>query len=300
MAKELRPRREEPREGPMKIVSTLLCHAHVDMALVCLGSLRSSLREPFRLRIHDDGTLAEEDRLRLAVLGSPEFVSRREADERIEPVIAGHPRSLAFRRSNPLALKLLDACLLAEGELLYCDSDVLFLRAVEGLFDAGGPQASVFMRDEQNAYSLRSWQLARHRLRIPARLNTGLFRFPRDRFDLDLVEWYLGRREMHFAPVWMEQTAWALVAGNAETAFFEPRRFRLARTGEAPRPTDADDDDLPAALHFVSSSRAGLPAWRGRVGSPLRRVGAERAEPCLTLDLAAEEARRRWRRWVAD
>jgi len=50
------------------------------MALLCLGSLLAHSAEPLRLRIHDDGTLTEEDQERLAAgLAAPDFVLRAEA-----------------------------------------------------------------------------------------------------------------------------------------------------------------------------------------------------------------------------
>ena len=53
-------------------VATLLGHAHVEMALACLGSLLRYSAEPLRLRIHEDGSLLAADRERLtAGLGSP-------------------------------------------------------------------------------------------------------------------------------------------------------------------------------------------------------------------------------------
>ena len=49
-----------------RLVSTLLGHAHVEMALPCLGSLLRFSAEPLRLRVHDDGTLTAADQERLA------------------------------------------------------------------------------------------------------------------------------------------------------------------------------------------------------------------------------------------
>lgn len=274
----------------MVVVESLLGHAQADLALECLGSLRRCSREPVALRLRDDGSLTADDRERLAVLGEPEIVSRDRADERIEPLLAKHPASLRYRREHPLGMKLFDGVLGETGTLRFCDSDVLFLRPVSRLFpdDPGEPR---FLEDVQNAYSLRSWQLARHRLRIGRRINSGLLAFPREAFDLDRVEWYLSRPEMAFAPMWREQTAWALLAATRSSTTFDRWSFRIAKGP----PTAVDAVEPPIALHFVSPSRRFLPAWRGVSGSELP-VRAERAQVLSAARLAFDELARRWRR----
>ncbi len=270
-----------------KTVSTLLGHAHVEMALACLGSLLRCSADPLRLRVHDDGSLTSEDLDRLAAgLEEPEVVPRREADERVEPTLGAACR--AFRRENPLALKLFDAAVFAGDDLAFCDSDVLFLRPFSGLFAAG----PVFMADRQNAYSVRSWHLARHRrLSLPRRVNTGVFRIGTGLYDPDLLEWYLGHPEFRFAPVWVEQTAWALLAGRGDCRLYEASQIAFPGPGS---PAD------PVALHFVSPLRgllaAALRDARDRRGEPAVTIATEEAGRCGILGLALTEARRKLRR----
>jgi hypothetical protein len=231
----------------------------------------------------------DRDRLRQG-LAEPEFVARKDADQEIEPQLARYPASLAYRRANPLGLKLFDIGL-GQGRIRFCDSDVLFLRPVTGLFDVSKPGGAVFLQDIQNAYSLRSWQILRHRLRLPVRVNTGLFSFPRQAFDLDLVDWYLGRPEMGFAPMWREQTAWALLAGAVETEFLDPSHFQIARCG----PEQLQRVEPPAMLHFVTPSRPYFPAWRAISGSSVVATRLP-STPLTPARLLAEEGSRRFRR----
>jgi hypothetical protein len=274
----------------MMVVESLLGHAQTDLALECLGSLQRCSKEPLTLRLRDDGSLTAADRERLAVLGEPEIVPRVRADERVEPLLSRHPASLRYRREHPLGMKLFDGVLGESGTLRFCDSDVLFLRPVSRVFpdDPGEPR---FLEDVQNAYSLRSWQLARHRLRIGRRINSGLLAFPREAFDLDQVEWYLSRPEMAFAPMWREQTAWALLAATRPSTTFDRWSFRIAKGP----PTPADAAQPPIALHFVSPSRGFLPAWRGLSGPELP-VRAKRTRVLSAARLACDELARRWRR----
>jgi hypothetical protein len=274
-------------------VATLLGHAHVEMALACLGSLLRYSAEPLRLRVHEDGTLTAEDRGRLREgLKDPEIVARTEADVRVEELLASRPALREPRRRNPLALKLIDIPLLAgEDDLAYCDADVLFLRPFSDLFRFPGPETgALFMSDRQNAYSVRSWHLLTHsRLALPCRINSGVFLF-RTRFqDPDLLEWYFARPEFGFAPVWSEQTAWALLGERAGCRLWAPRLVRLPEVGE--EGMDA------VALHFVSPLRGLLPACLksapDRRGSAPVAVGTVPARRCRPWDLAWTEARRR-------
>jgi hypothetical protein len=278
-------------------VATLLGHAHVEMALACLGSLLRYSAEPLLLRIHEDGSLTAEDRGRLAeALGDPDFVPRAEADARVADLLAARPALRAFRRGNPLALKLIDIPLLAgEDDLAYCDADVLFLRPFSELFHFPGPETgALFMSDRQNAYSVRSWHLLTHsRLVLPCRINSGILLF-RSRFhDPDLLEWYFARPEFGFAPVWSEQTAWALLAGRAGCRLWDPHLVRL------PDP-DGGEPREAVALHFVSPLRGLLPerlkGASDRRGEAPVAVGIVPARRCRSWDLALTEAGRRWKR----
>jgi len=283
-------------DGSLSPVATLLGHAHVEMALLCLGSLLRFSAAPLRLRIHDDGSLTEADLERLDVLGHPEIVSRREADDRLAEALAARPATRAFRAANPLALKLLDVPLLAAGDdLAYCDSDVLFLRPFSGLFRLPPGCGALFMCDPQNAYSVRSWHmLTEPRLRLAARVNTGIIGFRTRWFDPDLVEWFLARPRYRFAPVWVEQTCWALLAQPAGCRLLDPEMIGIPVPGRGP-------SEKQVALHFVSPVRHLLGRFAAGLGGPdaptqpteLRSFAARRLTP---LALAASEARRRLRR----
>lgn len=277
-----------------KTVVTLLGHTHVEMALECLGSLRRYSADQVQFRVHDDGSLTSGDLDRLAAaLGEIEAIPRREADGQVEERLGTRPALREARRRNPLILKLLDVPLLAGGdELAFCDSDVLFLRPFRDLFRFPEPETgAVFMADRQNAYSLRSWHLLRHRLSLPRQVNTGVLLFRTGGLDLDLLEWYLARPEMSFAPVWVEQTAWALLAGRAPCRLYDPGQIAFPGKGS---PAD------PVALHFVSPLRQLLePALRqarDRQGEPPVAIGTREAGRCGPLDLAFTEAGRRLRR----
>jgi len=268
------------------------------MAILCLGSLQRLSAEPVMLRLHDDGSLDGRDRERLNLeLGEPEIVPRAEADERTSDLLVNRPALRAFRQANPLALKLVDAMLWAGDELNYCDNDVLFLRPFTGLFHhlpESGPGA-LFMTARQNAYSLRSWHLLRYpRLRPPRRLNSGLIAFRAEGYDSDLLEWYFSRPELGFAPVWMEQTAWALLAGQVPCRLLDPLQVRIPFPGETPSAETAESTGI-VALHFVLSVRSLLADYEddSMAGGEPVVIRSLPAEPCSVLDLATTELLRR-------
>jgi hypothetical protein len=288
----------DPLDTPApRRVSTLLGHAQVAMAMTCLSSLLRYSAEPLRLRLHDDGTLTPEDRERLvdSLTGAekPEFLPRAEADERLGEILAGYPALCGFRERNPLALKLVDVALLADEDLAYCDSDVLFLRPFRGLFRLPPGTEALFMRDRQEAYSVRSWHLPVYGVpRLASRLNTGLVVFKAGAFDLDLADWFFARPQLQRTPVWAEQTCWALLAGQVDCRLFDAARIVI--------PTDQIVRQEQVALHFVSSVRSWLASVADRlpdrIGEPPVMVASFPAKECGTLRLTASEVRRGFQR----
>src|SRR5262245_4799938 len=251
-----------------RTVRTLLGEKTLAVSLACLPTLVRYSVDPVRLVIHEDGTLSPAGRgaLRDALPGA-EFVTREEADARVDPLLAKHPRCREARAGSPLFLKLFDIALLETDELAYCDSDVLFLRPFTGVFGAADSRfRSCFMADVKHAYAVRPWYLwPLGRLRLAGRVNTGLVRAARGVFDLDLTEWVLGR--LADRPVWSrrwywaEQTCWAVLAGRAACGLWDRRRVILA----SPDMGEYSPDTV--AVHFVSTYRHHLAAFADR-GTP--------------------------------
>lgn len=254
-------------------VASLVCHAHVDMALACLGTLLTGSVESLHLRIHDDGSLtgADHERLRQGLPGSM-IVLPEQAEDIVLPLLAGYPECLAFRARSALARKLLDVPLLSKGEFAFCDSDVWWFRPFEGLSQF--PQSSVqavFMKDNQEAYSLRPWDLiGPSAVKVPSRVNTGLILARASILDLDFLEWLLGLRLRAFArfPLWAEQTCWAALGQRAGCRLWNPQQVRVIQ--------DAGCLEQPlVAGHFTSAVRSLMPSSQTRPvvngdGTPLK------------------------------
>ena len=147
------------------------------MALACLGSLLGRSADALCLRIHDDGSLTDLDRERLtAGLPGSVVVSPAEADEVVSARLAAYPECRAFRTRSVLARKLFDVPLLSTGPFVFCDSDVWWFQPFEGLAVFSDASTKlVFMRDNQEAYSLRPLDLlSRRAVRVTSRVNTDL------------------------------------------------------------------------------------------------------------------------------
>jgi len=225
------------------------------MGLTCLDAVVRCVAG-VRLVVHDDGTLTDEDVACLAKgLPVAEMLRRRQADEIMQERLSRYPACARARRENVLMLKLFDVALMSgDADIRYCDTDVLFFRATSCLFERtpGGP-AAVFMQDSNHAYSARPWHLlGPEAMRLPGHLNSGLFMFRRDRFDLDYLEWLLSREAIRavFAhiSVWAEQTCWAALAHRAGCGLWDAECIAVV---------DADWtlEHRTVAAHFVSSSR---------------------------------------------
>lgn len=253
-------------------VATLLGARGLDASILCLKSLQRNSIHPVRLRLHDDGTLSPADLTRLAAeLDLSRVVSRAEADSEANRRLAKLPASRRLRSENVLALKLFDVVWFEETDIVrYVDSDVLFLRPFSGPPALASATTARFFPDSQSAYSVRFWDLlGPGRVRLPARLNTGLFTTPKPGLDFSRVEHFLaGWRG--FAPVWIEQTCWALLAGYECSELLDSAQFRIHDPASPVGPE-------VVALHFVSSVR-----------NDLARIAAQHPAPAGAPVIAVE------------
>jgi hypothetical protein len=275
----------------------LLCHRDVGMAIHCLDSIRRLCAQKLYFQVHDDGSLTEEDKYRLSNHGDLQVLSRQEADDRMEPVLRKFPFCRNIRKEHPFALKLLDTILLSPTDnYSYIDSDVLFLRRFNNPFCADSyASRSVFMRDRENSYCVRSWTCALNKqLRLPNRLNAGMIVFDRSMFDLEFVEWFLSIPASNAIPSMREQTTWAILGKRVECEMFDESQLRVMRENEP-------DEELLAG-HFTAKTRALLPRYVARseqsnLNAPPATFRTKPCGSCPPLQIAWYEIRRTWRKF---
>ncbi len=223
------------------------------MAVTCLGSLADACADPVAFRIHDDGTLVDEDKARLVSrLPDCTFVHRGVADEEMDSRLRRYPACRGFRARQIYGLKLFDVPLLSSGKAVaFCDSDVLFLRPFLGLFEFPDSDCgSLFMQDWQEAYALRPWHLTPFgQLSVPRRLNCGLFYLRLSTYDLDFIEWVIARGYKVFSRLsWLEQTCWGALALRSGGRYWDSRQVCVVRSMDSL-------SDTTVGAHFTSSVR---------------------------------------------
>ena len=271
-------------------VATLLGSADLGHAVPCLASFVAHSRAPVRLRVHDDGTLSQEDFALLSgELPIARVVRRAEADPVVAEFLQEFPACRTLRRTTPLAQKLFDIVALEAGPVVrYIDSDILFLRPFENPWAVDSQSPPLFFPDRQPAYSLRSWKLRRLGSSVlPRNLNSGLVRFPKSAFLPAALERFL-ETWRGFAPMWIEQTCWAVASAGRRPHLLDPLQARIFAPSEDPSPETV-------MLHFVSSVRSNLPAGETRgfaVGVVPARLREIPAPPLRSLDLLLAELRR--------
>lgn len=249
----------------LPIIRSLLCHAHVPMALRCLASLRRCHRPAFRLLIHDDGSMTDEDCQRVAdAQPGTRFIRRAEADGPVLAALEKYPTCRLYRERYPLSLKFMDVPLLADAPLVFCDTDVYFVRSFSGfhrLWDPGAPL--VFTRDITIAYAIRYWHLiGSQRLRMMNRVNSGIMLVDPAQVDLDFMEWLLARLGADRIHHVVEQTYWAAQAHRVGGCrFLSPRQIGYPPPPDEPGPAELVPSCV--ALHFITPLREGLKGMEG-------------------------------------
>ncbi|HEU5145934.1 MAG TPA: hypothetical protein VFT90_04430 [Chryseosolibacter sp.] len=229
---------------------TLLGHKNLEFSIACLGSFIKNSADKIALTIFEDGTITDQDQDKLcSALPGVVIVYKAERDSVVNEKLVHCPSCMAYRRQSPYAQKLFDVMLMDTSDLCFIDSDVYFMRRFQ--FPAFS-HVPVFIRDGQNAYSFNPAQFMSIRSPIVGRVNTGLFFFPYEYYDLEFLEKLLADariRKGHQRLFWLEQTLWAFLAGRVRTnQFFDDTQIKMA--GQ-----ELSVNDHTIAVHLVSSFR---------------------------------------------
>lgn len=245
------------KSGEEIVVSTLVGHGSMSYSLTCLESLVRQCKGINLLRVHDDGTLTDEDREVLSGhLSHVEFISRREADDLVQQRLKSFPNCLAYRNSFIFGLKLFDVPLFSSQKLCYCDSDIYFVRPFTGLFplDESCTASIAFITDLFHSYAVRPWNVFPFsKLRVMGRVNAGIISARNAEYDLDYLEWVLGRLRglttWHNRSSWIEQTCWAAYGARYGGGLVSEEQIYFA-VGEG-----LVVSDRALGIHFATSTR---------------------------------------------
>lgn len=207
-----------------------------------LKSFYAASGRRYALCIHEDGTL---DTFALSSLHqhfpTARIIRRREADQRLAQELETFPRSLQFRKTNLLALKVFDfiSFLQAERMVLF-DSDLLFFdepTAYLSRLEDSAYRLNAFNADCDSAYTVDAETVqSRLKFELLARVNSGFGIINRDSIKLEWIEEFLavpGLAEGHFWRI--EQTLYALCSSRYGAELL-PKEYGVSlETGIPPR-----------------------------------------------------------------
>jgi len=172
----------------------------------------------YALCIHDDGTLDENARNALcAAFPDARLISRDEANRRVNPLLAGFPRSRELRATNTLALKVFDFRAFLDAErMMILDSDILFFAeptALIRILEASDKNS--LNRDWRDGYTLDPGAI-RPMLdfELPPRINSGLGLIHKTSLRYDWIESFLALPGILSHPHQIEQTLLALCSAK--------------------------------------------------------------------------------------
>lgn len=269
------------------IVSSLICHRDVPMALKCLDSLLKNSHEPISLILHDDGTLQESDfEILKNTLSSPKIIGIEESEERMLQTLKTYPNARQFRQTNIFAKKLLDCISFNPSEIFaYCDTDIYFFRPFLNLYALPDSNTNaLFLRDPIHPYSIRLRDfMTASDIQATQHVNAGMVCFRKSQYDLDLIEWLLSKDILHSKPYFIEQTLWALMGQKVNCRLWDPKQLVFITP-------DVTVTDNTVAGHFVSPSRHLLGEYTERTYSTQSdapvQIRTIPSKKCLPLDLA--------------
>jgi hypothetical protein len=208
--------------------------------LMCLWSLASfyqfsGLRLP--LLIYSDGTLKVRHAERIKnIFPNARIVDPEIADATVVKALAEFPLCRQFRLVQPCARRIIDLPILCRSRsMLMLDSDVLFFQRPEELLrhlSAGRARNFIFERDPQDSYFDSRENIRKSfRVEIASQVNCGIMIADITNFDYARVEAWLANDSIQKKHHWVEQTLWAMYAGEAHTAFLS-RAYDVTMSAE--------------------------------------------------------------------
>jgi len=256
-------------------VRSIICKRDVELGIECLGSLLKFSIDPIRIVLHDDGSIGRDERARLEDgLPGAVLITKEEADDVMNPLLKAHHRCMAFRERSPMGRKLVDVGVFSQGDIILCDTDVLFFRPFKGAFTwPDAATKTVHVLDVADSFCLKPWQTGP--LHLLHRFNAGFMMIRKELFDLDLMERTVGLIEDNRGYIenkpyqwFLEQTCWSSVAGEHPAMMWSGNQFRVINKNDIYSP------DLVGG-HFVGNVRHLLAQFREQA----RTAGVEDKEP---------------------
>ena len=190
------------------------------MTLWMLASWFDFTERNWRVVVHDDGTLTEEEEGQLTLcLPEARFIRAEEADQRVRQELGEYSRCWSYRERHPLARKIFDVPLMVSTDrFILLDSDVLFYgKPLEMLAWVDGKTVGCWFNEDVAEASPVSKEEAKEVLHIDlwSRVNSGICLLEKEAIEVDFCERVLAETSLTHGHPWrIEQTLYALCASR--------------------------------------------------------------------------------------
>lgn len=248
-------------------IRILICERDVQMAINMVKSLRKY--DKFKntpIYFHDDGSLNEESKNVILEISESYIVDKTYADSIILELLDKYPNCKRYRFDdvrifNNTKMKLFDFYFLSKSKnILFIDSDILFLNEPKNIIDLVDKSSPFYFPDFQNSYSF----CKSTKTNILENVNVGIVYIPtKNHYNINEIEFALNdlftigftNRD------WIEQSAWSYMFHK------DGRYVKLNDTkNQIPRPNHYVSESIES-LHFV-----GHPPIRGLYGQFLKKL----------------------------
>jgi len=199
-----------------------------------LKSLYRVIEEPYKLCIHEDGSLndGEINTLKWHFPGA-RVIYRAESDAAVNARLEEFPLSKELRSWNNLSLKVFDFATFLDAERMFLlDSDILFFEKPVHLLNCINDknyQLNTLNKDWVHGYTLSAEKLSEETgLVVPDLINSGLGLIHKNNQHLADYEEFLNIPEMIGHPHRIEQTLVALSCANAGFEFL-PKEYDVEK-----------------------------------------------------------------------
>ena len=199
-----------------------------------LASFLHHTEQTWNIVIHDDGTLTEDIRRKLAaIFQTARIIPRAQADATLEGVLKPLPFAYEYRGMHPLALKIFDMPYYCEAErFIVLDSDLLFFNHPREILDwVGSGAKECWFNADVTEGSLVSETTAAEELGVKLwpRVNSGLCLLVKAALDLEFCDRVLGETSILKGELWrVEQTLFALCASRFGKGGLLPKTYEVS------------------------------------------------------------------------
>ncbi|MCF2446184.1 hypothetical protein L0657_19660 [Dyadobacter sp. CY345] len=246
-------RNEDPNQPGIHI---LICKRDHEMAIISAMMINYLGNKGHKFIFHDDGSIDDQIETKInTYLPGIKLIRRKIADKIIEQALLPFPAMMKFRRKQVLAMKLIDVPLFSGHERIgYMDSDILFFQYPAEFFRSLNEktESNIFNKDIANAYVTNPDNIyAALGIKIPSKINSGLWAMNRKDFDFERIESWLKQSFLfpYLSDYRLEQTICAMLAGTSD-----------AKTEHFPTGYDVSFEKYPEASickHYVGRIRYG-------------------------------------------